>query len=161
MARWNYFLLIVLPIVWVTVAAVSFQYPGDEYGLWAVGSAAGIWILWLFASLEAGVAPGRILPSVLVAGVATMAVLGFVLDRLRSPRVSLAVTWLVTTVFTVAFMLNQFDTYERAMAKNGSLQAYIFSAANLALLLVSLLFVLMTSIFAVIRRRRGLKGPRS
>jgi hypothetical protein len=145
----------VLPILWGTIATFSFRYPGDEYGLFGVGSLSGLWALWLFPSLHQGVSPDRIFPVVLVAGVATMAVLGFLLDLLRCSRVAFVITWLAAATILLAHVLSLFENYERALAKNGSPQAYVLYAANLSLLFASLLLLLITAGYVVGRRITG------
>jgi hypothetical protein len=145
----------VLPILWGTIAAFSFHYPGDEYGLFGVGSLSGLWVLWLFPSLHQGVSPDSIFPVVLIAGVATMAVLGYLLDLLRCSRVAFVMTWLTVAAILLAHVLSLFDNYERALAKNGSPQAYLLYAANLGLLLASLLLLLISAGYAVGRRFMG------
>jgi hypothetical protein len=119
------FFTIVLPILWGTIATFSFQYPGDEYGLFGVGSLSGLWGLWLFPSLHQGVSPDRIFPVILLTGIATMAVLGYLVDRLRCSRVAFVITWLTAAAIVLAHVLSLFDNYERALAKNGSTQAYV------------------------------------
>ena len=149
------FFLWILPTVWVMIAAIGFRYAGDEYGLWGVGSLAGTWLFGIFRSFHSGSSPSALLPPVLIAGFATMALLGYFLDRLRTPRIPLIITWLAVTGLLVAYLLNQYPTLERAVAKNGSILAYVLSAANFSLLAITLLFLTFVATRAGIRRVRG------
>jgi hypothetical protein len=149
------FFTFVLPILWGTIATFSFRYPGDEYGMFFVGSLSGLWVLWLFPRLHQGVSPDSIFPVVLLAGVATMAVLGYLLDLLRCSRVAFVIIWLAAAAILLAYVLGSYPSYEGALAKNGSPQAYVLFAANLSLLLASLLCLLITAGYVVGRRITG------
>lgn len=144
-----------LPVAWIVISGISFAYPGDEYNLWGFSSIAGTWILFFAASLFAGQHPRDFLPAVLVAGFVTMAMLGWLLDRLRAPRMAFVVTWLVLAIAGLINALVSYPSYARALAKNGSLAAYIFSSLNFALTSTTLLFLAAAAVLAILRRVRG------
>jgi hypothetical protein len=62
-----------------------------------------------------------------------MAVCGFLLDRLPVSRCLWAAVYLVASAGFFAWGLLSFPSLERAIAKNGSIAAYAFCAANLGL----------------------------
>lgn len=150
--------VVALPVLFLTIAIFSYRHPGDEYGHFFVGAMPCWWVLWAIKYLSFGNSPFGILPPFLTAGAMTMTALGYALDRLRSPRIVFAATWLVLTAALVANALRRFPTYANAMSKNGSLEAYVYSAANMSLFGVAILFVVIMAALAIIRRiRQG--GP--
>ena len=84
-----------LPLVWTLVSFAAAHYPGDEYGLWGVGSLAGVWIIVILGNVSS---VWEFLPFVLAAGAASMAVVGLLLDLLRTPRRWWLILWGVTAV---------------------------------------------------------------
>jgi uncharacterized membrane protein len=148
------FFTISLPIVWTLLSAANFCYPGDEYALWGTTSFAGTWILWIMPSFSSGQHPRDILPVVLIAGFATMTVLGYLLDRLRAPRIPFVVTWLIAATLFIISALNQYPSYQDAMSKNGSLQAYVLSLANFTLTATGLLFLVISAAWTLFRKFR-------
>jgi hypothetical protein len=62
-----------------------------------------------------------------------MAVFGFLLDRLPVSRRWWAALYIVASVAVLAGGLLSFPSLERAIAKNGSISAYAFCAANLGM----------------------------
>lgn len=143
-----------LPVAWVTLSALSFRYPGDEYNLWGFSSIAGTWIIWFARELLSGQHPRDFLPWILAAGFLTMTLLGYLLDRLRAPRLPFLLTWLATTPLLVINALSQYESYARAMSKNGSLQAYLFAASVITLTGTGLLFLPIAAGLALWRRLR-------
>ena len=147
--RWFYTLS--LPVVWGLTSLVNFDYPGDEYGGFFFGSVAGIWILWLVVPFYPdGCSPFAYMPPVVAAGSLTMALLGWMMGKLRCPVVPQMVGWLGLATGLVFYYLGQFSSYDLAMSKNGSLWAYVLPALNQSLLLVT---VAMISVFAAWRRQ--------
>ena len=152
MTRLRLLYTVLLPITSTALSAMSFRYPGDEYGLWAVSSMAGGWILVAAPSLHQGQAPGTILPWVLAAGFLSLLPMGYLLDRLRAPRILFLVVWVTLAVLAVVSTIRQFPSYERAIAKNGSLAAYTLAGANFTLTVTALLFVGVFALAATVRR---------
>lgn len=143
MSRFRFFYTVLLPLAWVTISAIGFGYPGDEYGLWALSSIAGSWILAAAPSLHQGQSPREIVPWVLAAGFLTMLPVGYLLDRLRAPRVLFLVVWVSLATLAIVGSISQFPSYERAIAKNGSLTAYSLAGANITLTLTVSIFALV------------------
>ena len=132
------------------MCALNYQFPGDEYGGFGVGSAAGVWILFIHPISDAG----RVLVPVLVTGAATMTIAGHMLDRLRIPLL----TWLTLAVgFAFAFViawLQTFSTWQRALGKNGSWLAYFLPSINVGLTTATLVMIVAFSLFRLINSDR-------
>lgn len=133
-----------LPALWTSVAWLNFSHPGDEYGGFAVGSLAGLWIVILF---DMGGEPARMLPPILVTGAATIAIAGFLLDKLRVPFL----VWLVIAGNVAAALylwsMSSFPSLERALSKNGSYAAYALPAINLGLYAATIVTAFGGSLF--------------
>lgn len=122
-----------LPAIWLGATLVSWKYPGDEYLMFVVISGLpGIWLGPLFGPLRLPDA----LPVLLVAGLVTMTLAGWLMDGLRVRR-ALWFSLLVVGVPALVLYAVSPD-YQRAIAKNGSLLAYVSAATNLSLYAASL-----------------------
>ena len=99
----------VLPAIWLTAALASWDHPGDEYGLLVVSCVPAAWIAPLLDYTNSREA----LPIVLAAGLATMALAGWLMDGVRvSP-----VIWLPVFVCgTVALVLLALSEYPATTA---------------------------------------------
>ncbi len=139
-----------LPVVWAVVAFASAYYPGDEYGLLATGSVMGIWVLFLVKN-SSGIWAS--LPLLLLAGGASMAVVGLLLDLLRTPRRLWIVLWLVLASLICLVYIESYPSYQRAMCKNGSLQAYIFFSLNAGLTVTCLILLLIMPVWRITHRK--------
>jgi len=130
---------VLLPAVWGVGCLIGFGNPGDEYGLFALGSILGTWPLMLAdSSLALG------LP--LVAGCVLMCGAGRLLEALSANRSMWLWTWLVVGVATYAFLLAQFETIDAAVAKNGSLGAYMAFASQLGTYVATVLTLLVAAV---------------
>jgi hypothetical protein len=123
--RWFYWLI--LPFAWAGCSLLHFHFPGDEYALWAISSMAGSWVFIFMPNIGDIHQPAIRL---LVAGVGALmlAGAGVLLDWLRVRWWVWTMLWLTTSLAWLAFTLGQYPTLERALAKNGSWWAYLFSA---------------------------------
>ncbi len=146
--RWLYAWL--LPVLWIPVAFVSAYYPGDEYGLFVVGSAAGMWIVFIVGE-TGGI--WKLLPFLLLAGGATMGIVGLVLDLLRAPRRLWIILWLVLAAAVCLVTIESYPSYERAMSKNESLQAYILYSLNVGLSATCLILLVIMPIWRITHRK--------
>jgi hypothetical protein len=140
-----------LPVAWCLCEVFAFQNPGDEYGLWAMGSGAGIWILFIVGNV--GDIKGALVP-VTVAGVLTMVPVGFLMDRIRVNRRLWAIAWLLLAGAVGVVSVFSHPSYERAIAKNGSLAAYVPYSCNIGLYLSALLSIVVTVGRRVVRPRQ-------
>lgn len=134
-----------LPIVWGVGCILGFAEPGDEYGLFALGSILGVWVALLF---PAAGSPANLLLPVLVAGCGLMYCFGLVLDRLQGRRMVWLGAWLATAVVGAVWLLLGHASFAAALAKNGSLLAYLACASQLGTYVATL----ATGIWAGIAR---------
>ena len=120
---------VLLPLLWGVGCVVGYLHPGDEYGLYGLGSIVGVWILMFgYTTIHSLALP-------LLAGCAVMLGLGQVLDVLRGKRALLLVIWPVAAAALCSWQLSTFESIESAIAKNGSLLAYIAMSSQLGLYL--------------------------
>ena len=82
-----------------------------------------------------------------------MAVVGLLLDLLRAPRRWLVIPWGVIAVLICVATIGSYPSYQRAMSKNGSLQAYIFFSLNIGLYVTCLLTLLVMPVWRLLDRR--------
>jgi len=125
----RHLLVWLVPALWTACAFGSWRHPGDEYGLLCVSMLVSIWLVILIHSNNLSQA---ILP-LIAAGALPMAVFGFLLDRLPVSRRLWEAVYIVASVALFAWGLLLFPSLERAIAKNGSISAYAFCAANLGM----------------------------
>lgn len=130
---------VLLPVVWAMGCAVGFGNPGDEHVLFALGSMLGTWPLMVTSSNL-----GLMLP--LLVGCALMGGAGRLLECLAASRALWLATWLVFGVSTCALSLAQFDSIEAAVAKNGSLGAYIAFASQLGTYAATIVTLLVAAV---------------
>lgn len=133
----RHLLVWLVPSLWSICAFGSWHHPGDEYGMFIVSVLASIWLAFLldFGHLS------EVYLLLIAAGALPMAGFGFILDRLPVSRRLWSAFYIVASVGWFVWMLWQFPTLERAIAKNGSISAYAFCAANLGLYASVLLFL--------------------
>jgi hypothetical protein len=137
-----------LPALFAAIGLLALGHPGDEYGLLLLGTISGI---WSFPLADAG-SPQRGGVVLILAGAIVMAAIGWGHDRMRTPPWRLAAYALAAAGLALWLLLSGQDSYERAIAKNGSLLAYVLCALNLGLQLGSL-FALPASAITSSRSR--------
>lgn len=136
----------VLPVVWAIATVVSYFHPGDEYGLFVFSSIAGSWVCFLVPNI------GHlrdVLWLILVAGVVVLAILGFVMDRLRVLKRVWGSLFVLSFALVLVLSLHQYPTLEGAISKNGSFTAYVAGACNLGLYLSIVLSVIAKGVAAL------------
>jgi hypothetical protein len=149
------FFVVVVPICWLAATVVSWNHPGDEYILYAVGLLPTVWILPFLEYTHLR----DVLIHALVSGTVTMALIGWIMDLLRLWRLAWWVTYVLAAAGLTFWALSEYPSYERAMSKNGSLTAYIASACNVSLFGNCVVFLVIggyvRSVRAVSRRSRA------
>ncbi|MGC1273035.1 MAG: hypothetical protein WBC44_04965 [Planctomycetaceae bacterium] len=136
---------VIVPTIWAITCIVAFQYPGDEYGLWSGAALPGLWLPILVPVGDIK----HILWFTIPAGVLVMAALGAALDRLRSSFRAWYAIWVIAAGLLCFWNLSEYPTWSRAMAKNGSFQAYALSALNVGLLFATVVVIAGTAIWRV------------
>jgi len=121
---------VVLPTVWGLGCALGYSNPGDEYGLYALGSIIGVWTIVLVDKIA-------LLPT-LVAGCAIIFGFAVLLERLRASRRLWVIVWLVSGIGLYLTSLMMFPSVERAVAKNGSMAAYLALGSQLGVYLATI-----------------------
>jgi hypothetical protein len=127
---------LLLPVTWTVLCVLGFEHPGDEYGLWGFSALAGTWIV-RFVDFASPMGPRDLVPWVAAAGAATMLAVGHALDRLRVRWWMWAGTALVIAPALGYAELMSYDSWQRAIARNGSLSAYVYFSLNLGLTLAA------------------------
>lgn len=127
----SWFYLLGVPLGWAGVSLLHFRWPGDEYAMWAISSMAGVWVL-LFAPNVGDIHQWWVRGAVALVGFLVMGGAGWLVYWLKvRVRIWLAV-WLSSVVGWLGFMLMQYPSIERALAKNGSWAAYLCTAILMA-----------------------------
>lgn len=147
-----------LPLVWTTVGWNNFGHPGDEYGGFFGGSLAGLWII---AAVRSQGSVQCTAVFVLAAGSLTVAFAGWVLDKLKAPFLPWACLFFMTAAALFTRWFGSFPTVERALAKNGSYEAYLLPSLNLGLTLATLVILVSTGLYRLWRRLRRSFGQRA
>lgn len=148
---WRLFFLLCVPQVWLLAALVSWKYPGDEYLLFQfVNGLPGVWFPLLFGPVRGP----DVFPILLLGGYVTMLVLGACMDGVRVQKL----LWCALYVFGIPVILwwglSEFESLEKAYAKNGSLLAYAAAATNLSLYQASVLALVGTAISRLFDKSR-------
>jgi hypothetical protein len=123
----QWFYCLILPLAWAGGSLLHFRAPGDEYALWAVSSLAGSWV-FIFIPTVGDINQPAIRLLVAGVGAVTIAGAGGILSWLRVRWWVWTTLWLATSLAWLGFTVGQYPSLERALAKNGSWWAYIFSA---------------------------------
>lgn len=116
-----------LPVVFVAACLVSFEYPGDEYGLWIAGHHAGWPGLLLFESVG-DIGEWKYRLALAASGAIVFAGIGALLDWMIVARRRFLMLALGLSALLVGWQLMQFPSMARAIAKNGSVQAYVLAS---------------------------------
>jgi len=146
------FYVIILPIIWAIAAITSYFHPGDEYALFVISTIAGSWVCYFMHNI------GHlrdVLWIIMVTGVGSLALVGFLMDKLRvSGRV-----WgtLFGVCFVAVLLLSrlQYPTLDRAIAKNGSITAYVAAACNNGLYLSILMAFIIKGTATAMKKNRS------
>ena len=125
----RHLLVWLVPALWSMCAFGSWHHPGDEYGMFIASILPSVWLAILLESRHLS----QVYVLLIAAGALPMAVFGFLLDRLPVSRRLWTAIYILASVAFCAWGLLSFPSLERAIAKNGSISAYAFCAANLGM----------------------------
>lgn len=117
-----------VPACWIAGCLVGFRHPGDEYALFALGSLAGLWVMLVVGDTGS---TATVLAPMLLAGVATMALFGVLLDRLRASWRVWLVALLAVAGAALWLLLHGHADLDAARQKHGSLLAFGICALQL------------------------------
>ncbi len=136
----KYLFLWVLPVGWAVCSLASFIFPGDEYGLYGISSFVGVWIV-LVVDLPGDIHSPIFPLAIAVTGSVIMACFGLILTKLRVNTKLWLVIYVVSAVAICVLTISSFESFDRAMRKNGSLFAYIFYSMNMGMYTAVLLSI--------------------
>jgi hypothetical protein len=125
----RHLLVWLVPALWSMCAFGSWHHPGDEYGMFIASILPSIWLAVLLESRHLA----QVYVLLIAAGAPLMAVFGFLMDRLPISRRLWAALYIVASAAFFAWGLLSFPSLQRAIAKNGSISAYAYCAANLGI----------------------------
>ena len=149
------FYTIALPAIWATAAVTSYFHPGDEYALFAISAIAGSWVCFCMENI------GHlrdVLWIIVATGIIILAILGFVMDRLRVSKRLWGALFGLCFIAILILSFCQYPSLDRAIRKNGSVTAYVAGACNLGLYLSIMLAFIIKGVAAAIRRIRSHKN---
>lgn len=139
-----------LPAIWAACSFFQYFFSGDEYMLYALGSLPGIWLYYLALLPQINTIFFPLCIS--LAGCIPLFGVGCLMQRFRlRPTVFLA-SWFAMLVFVGANIVLTYDSYASAIAKNGSIMAYILFAVNVGLILAIPVSCILTIGLAIIRK---------
>jgi hypothetical protein len=135
-----------VPWFWLVVAIVSWRHPGDEYGMFVGANGLPSALISIFVLGDGG-SLFNVFATMLACSFVTMSLLSWALDRLHVPAGVFLPLYFIGTVLLVRWALSDFDSYARAIGKNGSLTAYVSAASNLSLFATSVLCLVIFAIW--------------
>jgi hypothetical protein len=147
-----------LPSLWSICSLLSFRFPGDEYGIYAVSSMAGTWAVFLF-NIQGDIHKFAFRGTITTAGIIVMLIVGFILDKLRVKLKLWLVLYITLAALILVMTISSYPSIEKALSKNGSWWAYMFGSLNLGLyasVILSVIITLMVKLFKM-KNIRSLK----
>ncbi len=146
--------LAVLPALWSIGSLVHFHFPGDEYGLWVLGSIAGSWVAFIMPN-TGDIHHWTLRAAVVGTGALTMFGAGALLLWLKVPIRAWIAGWLVSAPAMLALSLRGVSSFADALAKNGSWTAYGLFASLAAATLTTALCILAGAVAQGWRNRHA------
>jgi hypothetical protein len=146
-----------LPLAWSACCWANFHFPGDEYAGWVIGSIAGTWVLMLGIIKTSGDIHQfwSALGPTLLAGAATMALLGWLLGCLRARLAILPVGSVGIAVLMTWFAWRNYGSYSRLIGGMGSLTAVILPGINIGLTVTAAATVIVLGAWRLASHQRG------
>lgn len=134
-----------IPWFWLIVALLSWKHPGDEYGLFVIANGLpGAWFsLWFPVTGS----PNEIFPVMLAISGVSMFLLCWAMDRLRVPWWPVLTLWLIGAKILFDMSYGHYESHARAIAKNGSMTAYVTASSNLSLCLTCLACIVIIGLY--------------
>ncbi len=146
------FYIWLLPLLWGACSYVHHYYPGDENGLWLLGSAAGWWMAPFVFFGSASKATGAL--GIAAAGALVMALVGWSMDRCGVKKWLWGTLFAICTIGVFAVLILSYSSIERALAKNGSWWAYILFSCLIGMYLSVVLSAVATVVVSARWRRQ-------
>jgi hypothetical protein len=146
-----------LPLLWALVMVGARIHRGDEYGKFLIAALPA----WPLGLLFRELVPWRttMLVDAWICGIPLLALIGWGMDRARASLGLFLATWLVLAAVMAFAGVREHATLGKAISKNGSLWAYVFSGLGFMAPVAAFLALVLALM------RRGLDGhlgtPRS
>ena len=156
----KYLYVWLLPLVWSICSFMSFQFPGDEYGLYAVSSMIGIWIAFL-VDMPGDIHHPAFWMSITATGAIIMALIGWGLSALRVKLRLLLILHICAAVAFFLLVVFSYPSIEKVLSKNGSWWAYIFSSLNMGLYASVIFSGIITGILRIVQKKKAAKDTMS
>jgi hypothetical protein len=146
-------LIWLLPLVWSACSLLSLKYPGDEYGLYAVSSMVGTWVIFA-VNMQGHPHDPAFWMSITATGAIIMSLIGWGLSAMRvKVKLLLIIQILAATSFFLLAVFS-YPTIAKALSKNGSWWAYIFSSLNMGLYVAVISIAIITPIARLIQKKK-------
>ncbi|HUS72500.1 MAG TPA: hypothetical protein VMY06_05485 [Sedimentisphaerales bacterium] len=142
-----------LPFFWSICSLVSFEFPGDEYAIYAVSSMAGTWAVFLL-NIQGDIHKFAFRGTITTTGIIVMLIVGFILAKLRVKLILWFVLYITLAAVILAITISSYPSIEKALSKNGSWWAYIFGSLNLGLYASVILSVIITLIVKLFEKKK-------
>ena len=145
----KYMYVWLLPLIWAASSLLSLRFPGDEYGLYAASSMAGTWIVFIIKP-QGAPHDAVFWLTITTTGIVVMTLAGLWLKFIKIKPWIWFGLYITSAVFFCLYALFSYPSLEKAISKNGSLWAYIFSSLNIGLYAS----VILSSIWIAIKKQR-------
>ena len=142
-----------LPLLWSICSLLSFQFPGDEYAIYAVTSMAGTWAVILF-KIQGDIHDFAFRGTITITGAIVMLTAGILLAKLRVKMRLWFVIYIIAAVVFLVVSLSNYPTIEKALSKNGSWWAYILGSINMGLYVSVVLSMIITLIIKLVKKKK-------
>lgn len=142
-----------LPLLWSICSLLSFQFPGDEYAIYAVSSMAGTWAVFLL-NIQGDIHDFAFRGTITTTGIIVMLIASFILAKLRVKIKLWLVLYITLAALILVMTINSYPSIEKALSKNGSWWAYIFGSLNLGLYASVILSVIITLIVKLVKLKK-------
>lgn len=139
-----------IPWIWLTTALISWRHPGDEYELFGVAN--GLPSAWVSLWFKGTGSPNDIIPTLVLCSLGSMLLISWGMDWLRVPSRLVMLLWAVAGVVLFWMLYGSYESHARAIAKNGSLTAYVSASSNLGLFLACVVAIVLTAGYHMVRR---------
>jgi hypothetical protein len=136
------FYIWLLPLLCGTCSYLHRSYPGDEHGLWLLGSGPGLWIAPFVFGWENSKESTPIFIAAALAVV--MLPVGWMMDRFEIRKTHWGTLFLVCATGVLVTSVLSYSSIERAISKNGSWWSYILLSINLGVYLSFVPSIVMT-----------------
>lgn len=152
-ARFGWWYRLTVPWFWLVVALVSWRHPGDEYGMFVIANGLPSALISIVCFGDGG-SMFNVFATMLACSGVAMFLLSWAMDRLRVSAAVFVPLYLGITIQLVFWALSGYESYHRAIMKNGSLTAYVSAASNLSLLVTGLLCFVIFAVWRLMPRFR-------